>query len=189
MISEMDFHIDTGRTCLDLAATLGDRFGSPLERLPEPRAVEDWFKTVAGAPLPDRVTSADLAKVRVFRDSIGKVADAIYDGAAPEREDIERINRQASVYPRPPRLAPDGRSVETREAMALDVALGIIARDAIDLLTGPDFAKVKRCAADECSVLFVDYSRPGKRRWCSMARCGNRAKKRTYNARQKSDRD
>ncbi|MDW3207184.1 MAG: CGNR zinc finger domain-containing protein [Alphaproteobacteria bacterium] len=189
MISEMDFHTDTGRRCLDLAATLGDRFGSPLERLVEPESLAEWFASVAGSPLPAKVTSEDLATVRNLRDSIGRVADALYDNQAPDVNDIARINDHAATFPSPPRLALDGRSVMASEDTTLEAVLGEIARDAIDLLSGPDFAKVKRCAAEDCSVLFVDYSRPGKRRWCSMSRCGNRAKKRAYNARQKPSDD
>jgi predicted RNA-binding Zn ribbon-like protein len=54
-----------------------------------------------------------------------------------------------------------------------------IARDAIDLVAGPHAERIRECAADDCSLIFVDLSRPGQRRWCSMERCGNRAKQRT----------
>lgn len=186
MISEMDFHTDTGRPCLDLAATLGDRFGSPLERLPDPAALEDWFASVAGKPLGRSVTQPELDEARALRDSIGRIADRLYDGEMPDAEDVDRINRYAAIFPPPPRLTPDGRGVSQSDDWSLDAILGEVARDAIDLLSGPDFARVKRCEAEDCSVLFVDYSRPGKRRWCSMTRCGNRAKKRTYNARNRT---
>ena len=57
------------------------------------------------------------------------------------------------------------------------------ARDAIDLLSGPELEKVKECAEETCSILFVDSSRPGKRRWCSMRICGNKIKKAAYRRR------
>jgi predicted RNA-binding Zn ribbon-like protein len=59
-------------------------------------------------------------------------------------------------------------------------ALSTLARDAIDLFGGPLAGRVRECAADNCGLLFVDTSRPGRRRWCSMERCGNRAKVRAY---------
>ena len=40
--------------------------------------------------------------------------------------------------------------------------------------------KVRRCANPECGWLFLDDSRAGKRRWCSMLACGNRAKARRH---------
>jgi predicted RNA-binding Zn ribbon-like protein len=33
--------------------------------------------------------------------------------------------------------------------------------------------------------MFIDHSRPGRRRWCSMERCGNRAKTARYRQRRR----
>jgi predicted RNA-binding Zn ribbon-like protein len=41
-------------------------------------------------------------------------------------------------------------------------------------------ARVRECAGEDCGALFLDTSRPGTRRWCSMDTCGNRAKKSTF---------
>jgi predicted RNA-binding Zn ribbon-like protein len=56
-------------------------------------------------------------------------------------------------------------------------ALSTIARDSIDLFSSPLGDRVRICEADDCGLLFVDTSRPGTRRWCSMEWCGDRAKK------------
>ena len=53
--------------------------------------------------------------------------------------------------------------------------LGPVLWSAIDLLGGARLAKVKRCANDACQWLFIDDSKNGSRRWCSMSSCGNRA--------------
>ncbi|MCZ0991112.1 CGNR zinc finger domain-containing protein [Streptomyces diastatochromogenes] len=52
-----------------------------------------------------------------------------------------------------------------------------MARDALDLITSPALDRVRDCAGPTCGALFLDTSRPGTRRWCSMDTCGNRAKK------------
>jgi predicted RNA-binding Zn ribbon-like protein len=49
-----------------------------------------------------------------------------------------------------------------------------------DLLASDKLASVKRCANEECRYLFLDDSKSGSRRWCSMASCGNRAKARRH---------
>jgi predicted RNA-binding Zn ribbon-like protein len=36
--------------------------------------------------------------------------------------------------------------------------------------------RIRPCANPECVLWFLDTSRPGTRRWCSMAACGNRDK-------------
>ncbi|HEY3015336.1 MAG TPA: CGNR zinc finger domain-containing protein, partial [Nocardioides sp.] len=55
-------------------------------------------------------------------------------------------------------------------------ALATIARDAVDLFGSRAAARIRVCASHDCGLVFVDTSRPGARRWCSMERCGNRAK-------------
>ena len=44
-------------------------------------------------------------------------------------------------------------------------------------------------AADDCAVVFVDTSRPGSRRWCSMERCESRHMVRTHRARSRGAED
>ena len=53
-----------------------------------------------------------------------------------------------------------------------------VAISAYDLLTGPLLPRVKRCAG--CHWLYLDESKNGSRRWCSMADCGTQAKMRRY---------
>jgi len=43
--------------------------------------------------------------------------------------------------------------------------------------------RLKLCDSDECGWMFYDRSKPGNRRWCSSARCGNRQKTRAYRRR------
>lgn len=65
---------------------------------------------------------------------------------------------------------------------ALDGVLWPVALSAYELLTTPG-ARIKECDDDECGWLFVDTSKAGRRRWCSMESCGNRAKLRRYRCR------
>ena len=48
------------------------------------------------------------------------------------------------------------------------------------------FADVKACEGPACTLLFVDHTRGHKRRWCSMAMCGNRAKQAAHRQRLKA---
>ena len=63
-----------------------------------------------------------------------------------------------------------------------------LARDVIDLVATGDVDRVRECGADDCSVLFYDSSRPGTRRWCSMAGCGNRNKAAAHRRRHRTAR-
>ncbi|MGW0434340.1 CGNR zinc finger domain-containing protein [Micromonospora sp. NPDC003197] len=67
--------------------------------------------------------------------------------------------------------------------LGLTLPLLAAARSGADLLGSPDRHQVRACPGTDCGWLFLD--RRGRRRWCSMADCGNRAKVRAYSARRK----
>jgi predicted RNA-binding Zn ribbon-like protein len=58
----------------------------------------------------------------------------------------------------------------------LDWLLAAIARSAAELLVEGPRAPIRRCANPSCRLFFYDDSRTRRRRWCSMAVCGNRSK-------------
>jgi len=63
----------------------------------------------------------------------------------------------------------------------------LLTQAAIELLASPQIGRVKMCASAEgCGWLFLDTSKNGSRRWCSMEICGNRAKIRRLNARRRT---
>jgi predicted RNA-binding Zn ribbon-like protein len=58
----------------------------------------------------------------------------------------------------------------------LDWLLAAVARSAAEIVLEGEAAKVRVCANPACGLFFCDKSRTHKRRWCSMAICGNRNK-------------
>ncbi|MGB7844039.1 MAG: CGNR zinc finger domain-containing protein [Candidatus Acidiferrum sp.] len=58
----------------------------------------------------------------------------------------------------------------------LDWLLAAVARSAAELLVEGPRAPIRRCANPSCRLFFYDDSRTRRRRWCSMAICGNRHK-------------
>lgn len=54
--------------------------------------------------------------------------------------------------------------------------LSRLAYAAAELLAEGDFNLVRKCESAECSLMFYDRTKAHKRRWCSMALCGNRHK-------------
>jgi predicted RNA-binding Zn ribbon-like protein len=94
---------------------------------------------------------------------------------------------------KPPARREFERAIELRETLhrlfdAESQDKTPAARDlAGDLLAGPRLDRVRRCANPECGWLFLDDSRAGKRRWCSMQSCGNRAKARRHYHKSRAD--
>jgi predicted RNA-binding Zn ribbon-like protein len=54
-----------------------------------------------------------------------------------------------------------------------------------DFVTSADFSRIKRCEGPACGNVFLDTTRGQSRRWCSMARCGNRAKQALHRERRR----
>jgi predicted RNA-binding Zn ribbon-like protein len=51
-----------------------------------------------------------------------------------------------------------------------------IAESMADLLCYGDLSYLRKCERDDCILYFYDTTKNHRRRWCSMAICGNRAK-------------
>ena len=58
----------------------------------------------------------------------------------------------------------------------LDWLLAAIARSAAEIIAETATPRLRVCSNPSCGLLFYDTSRTGRRRWCSMSRCGNRHK-------------
>ncbi|MEV5703851.1 CGNR zinc finger domain-containing protein [Actinoallomurus sp. NPDC052274] len=168
----------SGRPCLDLTTTLRVRHREPVETLRTPRDARDWIEQ---AGLTERVAVDDtgLVRLRGFREVIHRLARAALAAAPPDPADVRRLNEVAARPPTVPCLV-DGA---VRHRGDLDQALSTLARDAIDLLTGPQAGRVRECAHPDCSRLFLDASHAGRRRWCGMAACGNKSKSAAYRRR------
>jgi predicted RNA-binding Zn ribbon-like protein len=189
-----DWVWDGGRPCLDLVNTIRDRRLGGRETLHTPEELATWLRA---AGLPGDPDEADLRAARRLREAIDRLAfpsaSAADRGAAiPEtepltvQEAVEVINAAVAAVPPVPRLTLDGggHPVAAPREKSTAAALGRLAVDAIELLTGDDLLRV--CAATDCGVRFVDRSPAGNRQWCSMRRCGNRTKARRHYDRTRS---
>ena len=70
----------------------------------------------------------------------------------------------------------------------LDWLLAAIARSAAELIAEGASARLRVCSNADCRLFFYDTSRTGRRRWCSMSRCGNRHKVRAFSRRHSAGR-
>jgi len=181
--SDWAFHFETGRPCLNFVATVGNRGGRAFDRWRDAAALAHWCVEGGLLPTAPSVRPRQLEQARALREAIYRTIAAVRAGRRPRSPDIEDINVWGALQALAPRLDSSGRAVTWIASDPLEAVLATIARDAIDLLSGPDFERMRECAESTCSVLFVDASRPGKRRWCSMSRCGNKAKKAAFRKR------
>jgi predicted RNA-binding Zn ribbon-like protein len=183
--SDDGFRFQGGRACLDLAATVGERHGRPTERLQTPDDLARWFVQAGMAEQPPAVARQDLAHARTLREAIYQTIQRRVAGKRPGPGDLAIINDWAG-RPQPRvwlEVGDSGRLRSRRDATTAAALLADLARDAVDLLGGPLADRIRECNADDCALLFVDTSRAARRRWCSMAACGARAKMAAYRTR------
>lgn len=184
--TKADFRFQDARLCFSFAGTLGDRgLSQPYERLTTPDDLARWCAESGCVDAPPPCTEADLDRAKALREAIQRAGAALAAGSSIGTSDIAIINRAAARPPSVPVLSPDGAEMRW-SGDGLDAALSLVARDLIALCASPLRDRVRICGSAACGVPFVDTSRAGARRWCSMNTCGATAKKRAYRARQRS---
>jgi predicted RNA-binding Zn ribbon-like protein len=186
------FAFDAGALCLEFATTGGEGARKRWETLHEPADLARWAgrsRLGAAAPIEPRdttLTSGDLAAASVLREAIWFAATDLALKRRPKGADLRAINEAAAYPPMIPAFGPPGMRRSWVTPITAAQLLSTVARDAIELFTGPAATRIRQCAGPTCLLVFVDTSRPGSRRWCSMERCGNIDKQRAIRARRHS---
>ncbi len=135
--------------------------------------------------------TAIFERAIAVRETIYRVFSARARGVAPRGADLDALHSAYVAALTHARIVPtaDGCAWTWREDVdALDRMLWPVVRSAVDLLTADEAARVKECpGSDGCSWLFLDTSKNGSRRWCSMEGCGSRVKMRRHYARHRGE--
>ncbi len=165
-------------------ATLTERRGHAVERIPTPQRLVDWL-AVNGLAV-DSCTSAQLELARELRESIhaaataAAVQDALPASAVQVINDCSTAGRAAAI------LTPEGnRRWRLSSASCVEDALSVIAADAVSIIAGERDGRLALCASPTCQAAFFDTSQSRTRRWCDMNTCGNRQKKARFKANQR----
>lgn len=129
-----------------------------------------------------------------LRETIYRVFSAVAAKSAPQDEDLVILRdayveamAHASLSPAACEFSWEWEAEEASgHGGKLQLLLWPVALSAIELLTSAkEWGKIKECPG--CGWLFLDSSKTGNRRWCSMDECGSRAKMRTLYARKRAD--
>jgi len=182
--------------CLEFANTSDHPPVAADDKLRDYTGLVAWAKRQALLPRAEAAELLAAARARPedaaaahrraleLREVIYRLFSATARGEAPAEEDLAAVNRVLAATRLRLRASADATpccGLEwTGEGDVLDRILWPVVRSAADLLTSQEVARVRECDSETCSWLFVDRSRGGRRRWCDMRTCGNRAKARRY---------
>ncbi len=163
---------------LDLLNTEVLSEGAPIDLFSIPGGLARWLDAT-GIDAPH-----DEAALGALIEARAAIRGVVTSGSgAAERGRINRVLARGRVAVAIGTDATVTRSVEVgapswRPAVAAAMNL-------VDLLeTAPD--RIRRCDHPNCVLWFLDTTRNGTRRWCSMAGCGNRAKAQRHYERTRS---
>jgi predicted RNA-binding Zn ribbon-like protein len=182
-------------TAFDFLNTLELENDALVERLTDFDVALDWladngvvqerarFRTAVKAE--DRAAAID--RLVSTRTALRDVAHAVAHEEVPRREAIDEVNRALQSRQRIELVASkDGvRLGHSHVGDPVDDVLARIAEPIVREIGAGHDDRIRICASETCRWLFYDESRSGRRRWCDMATCGNRAKARRHRERQK----
>jgi predicted RNA-binding Zn ribbon-like protein len=187
--------------CLEFVNTRFWRGSDPAtETLNAPEDVLTWCEANR-AHLPETVAKvaarwraqpeeaqAALRRSVEIREAIHGAFVEVAAGRRPNAQVLAPLNQALAEAPGRTALQPsdDGLAWTLPEMQtSVPALLASVLWSAGDLMMSGRLDRVRRCANDKCRWLFLDDSRSGTRRWCTMSSCGNRAKAHRHYARKK----
>jgi predicted RNA-binding Zn ribbon-like protein len=150
------------------------------EVIPDAAAINGIARTPA-----ERETA--LRRLVKARTALRDVAHAVAHDESPARGAIDEVNRVLASRERIELVASDDgcRIGHSHVGDPIDDVLARIAEPIVREIGNGRDDRIRICANDTCRWIFYDESRAGRRRWCDMATCGNRAKAQRHRERQK----
>jgi predicted RNA-binding Zn ribbon-like protein len=185
------------QVALDLVNTLEHSKDSDTEHLPDPASLVAWLAVNGLLDEDERVDEVGriaarpsegekaLADARSLRRALRHAVDARVRATDVMPADIAELNRWLRI-PRTVRLVATSAGLTLVDAgtdRPIKRALGLLADAGARAVTAGDLDRLRTCANEDCRWAFYDTSRSGRRKWCDMASCGNRAKARRHRER------
>ncbi|MEP6897718.1 MAG: CGNR zinc finger domain-containing protein [Rhodanobacter sp.] len=192
-----------GDSAIDFVNTVTGRDQSPRDWLDSYARLLDWV--VMAKLLPPGVlrqlrtkatadpnaAAAALKRAKVLREQLFSLLAAVISGRTPSRNSLASLRESWIAGVSAHQLQFHcGRLVK---GICNDADLGLIesvvAFRIVECVLASPTDRLRICQGPDCSWLFIDSSKGGRRRWCDMAVCGNAAKSRRFNARSRDRRD
>lgn len=168
--------------CLDFANTVNARPVAQRDWLGTADEARTWADAV-GYSVTGVIAETELQGARWLREVVYRVFRPLADGEAPPEDELDHLVEAYAGGLDQAELSPGGGAYRLvwPHRDSLDALCAEVAASAVELLTHGPLRRIGQCPT--CGWLFLDTSKNGRRRWCSMATCGSRDKARRYFAR------
>ena len=171
---------------LDFANTVELTKGVPEDAVADGRSLRAWLldRSLISGRTAASAVDRELAAFHHLRDLIRGAVAHVAEGRGPTRAQVRALNDVLRDGVHHHELQEsEGRYAFLPVGDALGQARSAIAGSFAHYLADHDVHRLRVCANDGCRWLFVDRSPAGRRRWCDMRTCGNRAKVARHRAR------
>jgi predicted RNA-binding Zn ribbon-like protein len=192
-----------GDAALDFINTVTGRDQSPRDWLDSYTRLLEWAALVH--LLPEKILRAlarkaqskpaaaatALARAKVLRETLFALVTGIVSGSAPPQAALALLRANWIAGVNAHELCFDDGNVvaEIRNDSAdFDLIASMVAYRMVEHVLPLPKDRLRICHGPNCSWLFIDSSKAGRRRWCDMAVCGNAAKSRRFYARSRQRR-
>jgi predicted RNA-binding Zn ribbon-like protein len=183
--STQDFQFIAGTLELDFVNTVGNRLGRPRDYLPDAVEFRRWVRLAGflGNQAPPNLSKAGLRLVRQVREELYALFLPLAMGRGISHRALHKLNCQLNRTARKRQLCCNRGTVDwiwKTSRNDPDRVLAPVLLSAATLLVSQFRNQIRQCEDESCGWLFLDRSKAGTRRWCSMRDCGNRAKVRRH---------
>jgi predicted RNA-binding Zn ribbon-like protein len=171
-----------GHVALDFVNTAEGR-GHPGagEALHTPGDLRQWGErggVITGVDSPAGAGEGELAAALEARELLYRLFLARAGGHRAEATDLAALERLAVRAYQAAHLdeADDGRLGWSWDRSQLATVRHVAVTSALELLSQDQSGRLRQCPGDDCGWFFIDTTKRGNRRWCSMSECGQEAK-------------
>ncbi|MGD8174323.1 CGNR zinc finger domain-containing protein [Marinimicrobium sp. ARAG 43.8] len=178
-----------GNLALDFINTLFGAGADQRECLEDGDSVVAWLRQSGALAEEVKPPPAELLPLaRALREEMKRLVNAAKEGQAAEPVLVNQVLERGHPVERMEWRAAEAAFTRTekRRDLSAEGLLQPVARAFVELLTDENLQLVKECEACDCVLMFHDQTKSHRRRWCSMASCGNRAKALLYRERRKA---
>jgi predicted RNA-binding Zn ribbon-like protein len=152
-------------------------FPADWDRIGTPEKARAWLRQKRLVAPGDRLSDADVARLRELREALRELAIANH-GRQPPATAIDVIRGAAGTAALGVAVDDAGRTALEPARRGVDGAVATLLGILHEARLTGDWSRMKGCR--QCGYAFFDRSKNRSAAWCAMSICGNRTKNRAY---------
>jgi predicted RNA-binding Zn ribbon-like protein len=158
-------------------------FPREWDRIGTPEKAQAWLRQKRLVARGDRISEADVARLRELREAIRALAIA-NQGGKPRAAATDSVRRVSGTAQLSVAIDNTGRVALEPARGGVDGAVATLLGILHEAQLSGDWSRLKGCR--KCEYAFFDRSKNRSAAWCAMSICGNRTKNRAYYRRRRT---